>query len=151
MLRRIVPAAVAGTVALASLLAAAPAQAATPAVMFTKVVYDGAGSDRGGNASLNREYVTVKNTTRKSIQLEEWVLRDKTGYRYMFPRFTLKPGKSVTVRSGQGRDTSTTLYWGRRWYVWNNTGDTAGIYRASDLKKIDTCSWGSAGDWTNCK
>jgi hypothetical protein len=150
VLKRLVPAAVAGTTLLASLLAA-PAQATTPAVMFAKVYFDSPGSDRGSNTSLNGEYVVLKNTTSKSIQLEKWILRDKTGYKYRFPTFTLKAGKSVTVRSGQGKDSSTTLFWQRKWYVWNNTGDTAGIYRGSDLKKIDTCSWGSVGDWTNCK
>ncbi|HEY9371022.1 lamin tail domain-containing protein [Streptomyces sp.] len=148
MLTRLVPAAAAGVVATA--LVASPAQAATPAVMFTKVYYDSPGSDRGGNTSLNGEYVVVKNTTRKAIQMEQWVLRDKNGFKYRFPRFTLKPGKQVTVRSGQGKDSSTTLFWQRKWYVWNNTGDTAGIYRGSDLKRIDVCSW-SRGVWTNCK
>lgn len=128
-----------------------PAHAAAPAVQFTKVYYDSPGSDRGGNASLNGEYVVLKNTTGASIQLQGWTLRDKTGYKYRFPRFTLRAGKSVVVRSGQGTDTGTTLYWGRRWYVWNNTGDTAGLYRGSDLKKIDTCSWGrSSRAYVNC-
>ncbi|WP_425489523.1 lamin tail domain-containing protein [Nonomuraea typhae] len=55
------------------------------------------------------------------MHLEKWVLRDKNGFKNRFPRFTLGAGKSVTVRSGQGSDTSTTLSWGRSWYVWNNT------------------------------
>ena len=150
MLRHLVPAA-AATALLASVMVAAPAQAANPAVMFTKVYFDSPGSDRGGNTSLNGEYVVLKNTTKKAIQLEKWILRDNTGYKYRFPRLTLKPGKTVTVRSGQGDDGTSTLYWQRKWYVWNNDGDTAGIYRSSDLKKIDTCSWGSADDWTPCK
>ncbi|MFI7126016.1 lamin tail domain-containing protein [Nonomuraea sp. NPDC050153] len=148
MLRRLAPAA-AGTLALACL--AAPAQAANPAVMFTKVYYDSPGKDTRSNSSLNAEYVVLLNTTKKAIQLEGWVLRDKTGYKYRFVPFLLKPGKTVTVRTGSGNDGSSSVFWNRKQYVWNNTGDTAGIYRASDLKRIDTCSWGSAGDWTNCK
>ncbi|MBB6350051.1 lamin tail domain-containing protein [Nonomuraea muscovyensis] len=132
----------AGTAAAALLALTPAARAAAPAVQFTKVHYDSPGSDRGGNASLNGEYAVLKNTTRAPIQLEKWILRDKNGFKYRFPRFTLRPGRSVTVRSGKGTDTSTVLYWGRGWYVWNNTGDTAGVYRAADLKKIDTCSWG---------
>ncbi|MEV0994676.1 lamin tail domain-containing protein [Nonomuraea sp. NPDC050202] len=149
MLRRIVPAAAAGTLALA--LVAAPAQAANPAVMFTKVYFDSPGKDTRSNSSLNAEYVVLLNTTRKAIQLEDWILRDKTGYKYRFLPFLLKPGKTVTVRTGSGNDGSSGVFWNRKQYVWNNDGDTAGIYRASDLKRIDTCSWGSAGDWTNCK
>lgn len=132
-------------------LASTSAQAATPVVEIVKVYYDSPGSDRGGNASLNGEYAVLRNTTKKSIQLEKWILRDVTGYKYRFPGFTLKPGKSVTVRSGQGTDTTTTLYWGRKWYVWNNTGDTAGLYRGSDLKKIDACNWGRGGISTLCR
>jgi hypothetical protein len=81
-------------------------------VQITKVYYDSPGSDRGGNTLLNSEYVVLKNTTTKAIAMESWILRDKTGYKYRFPKFTLKPGKTVTVRSGKGRDTTTTLYWG---------------------------------------
>ncbi|MFI7642986.1 lamin tail domain-containing protein [Nonomuraea sp. NPDC049400] len=131
--------------------ASTSAMAATPVVQITKVYYDSPGSDRGGNASLNGEYVVLRNTSKKSIQLEKWILRDETGYKYRFPRFILKPGKSVTVRSGQGYTSSTTLYWGRKWYVWNNDGDTASLYRGSDLKKIDTCSWGRGGISTRCQ
>jgi hypothetical protein len=149
MFRRIVPAAAAGTLAVA--LVASPAQAANPAVMFTKVYFDSPGKDTRSNKSLNAEYVVLLNTTKKAIQLEDWILRDKTGYKYRFPEFTLKPGKTVTVRTGSGNDGSSGVFWNRKQYVWNNDGDTAGIYRASDLKRIDTCSWGSAGDWTNCK
>lgn len=126
-------------------------QAATPVVQIVKVYYDSPGADRRSNASLNAEYVTLKNTTKKSIQLEKWILRDKTGYKYRFLGFLLKPGKTVTVRTGSGNDGTSGVFWNRKQYVWNNDGDTAGIYRGSDLKKIDTCSWGSAGDWTNCK
>jgi hypothetical protein len=34
--------------------------------------------------------------------------------------------------------------------VWNTTGDTASIYRASDLRRIDLCSWGRRGDYIYC-
>lgn len=149
MIRRIVPAAAAGTLALASL--AAPAEAATPAVQIVKVHYDSPGKDSRSNTSLNAEYVVLKNTTSKTIQLQKWVLRDKAGYKYRFLGFLLKPGKTVTVRTGSGNDGSSGVFWNRRQYVWNNDGDSAAIYRGSDLKKIDACAWGSAGYWTNCK
>ncbi|MEU7855281.1 lamin tail domain-containing protein [Nonomuraea sp. NPDC049141] len=131
-----------GTTAAVLLTLTSAAQAATPAVQITKVYYDSPGSDRGGNTSLNGEYVVLKNTTKKAINLEKWLLRDKTGHKYRFPKFTLKPGKSVTVRSGEGNDGTSTIFWQQKWYVWNNAGDVAGIYRGSDLKKIDSCSWG---------
>ena len=151
MLARLFPATVAGTALLATIIAAAPAQAATPAVQITRVLYDSPGADRRSASSLNAEYAVLRNTTSRSIQMEGWILRDRTGYRYYFPRFTLKSGRSVTVRTGSGSGGTSTLYWGRGQYVWNNDGDTAGIYRGSDLKRIDTCSWGRAGKgWTSC-
>ncbi|MDP9868239.1 hypothetical protein J2S55_007505 [Streptosporangium brasiliense] len=45
-----------------------------------KVYYDSPGSDLRSNASLNGEYVVIKNTTRTAIDLAGWTLRDKTGY-----------------------------------------------------------------------
>ncbi|MET7329225.1 lamin tail domain-containing protein [Nonomuraea sp. NPDC005650] len=149
MLKRLLAAI--GVTAVALPLAATSAQAATPVVQIVKVYYDSPGSDRGGNVSLNGEYAVLRNMSRQSIQLANWILRDKTGYKFIFPSFTLKPGKSVTVRSGQGSNTATTLYWGRKWYVWNNDGDTAGLYRGGDLKKIDVCAWGRGGISTTCQ
>ena len=50
-----------------------------------------------------------------------------------------------------GNDGTSSVFWNRGQYVWNNTGDTAGIYRAGDLKRVDTCSWGRVGKgWTSC-
>jgi len=42
-----------------------------------------------------------------------------------FPSFKLGAGKSVRLHTGQGTNSSTDLYWGKGWYVWNNTGDKA--------------------------
>ncbi|MFG1963065.1 lamin tail domain-containing protein [Nonomuraea sp. NPDC049028] len=142
-----------GTAATVLLTLTPAAQAATPALMFTKVYYDSPGKDTRSNASLNAEYATLKNTTSKTVQLEKWILRDKSGHKYRFGRLLLAPGKSVTVRTGSGNDGTSTVYWGSGNYIWNNSpgGDVAGIYRGSDLKKIDTCSWGrSSRAYTTC-
>ncbi|MFI6291853.1 lamin tail domain-containing protein [Nonomuraea sp. NPDC050790] len=127
-----------------------PAHAATPAVQIIKVYYDSPGKDTRSNASLNAEYVVLKNTTRTAIQLEKWILRDETGYKYRFLAFVLKPGKTVTVRTGQGNDGTSGVFWNRRQYVWNNDGDMAALYRGTDLKKVDACDWGRGGGWTDC-
>ncbi|MFI6388807.1 lamin tail domain-containing protein [Nonomuraea sp. NPDC050540] len=139
----------AATLAAAALIGM-PAQAAAPAVQIIKVYYDSPGKDTRSSTSLNAEYVVLKNTTRKPIQMEKWILRDKTGYKYRFLALVLKPGKTVTVRTGTGDDGTSTVYWNRGQYVWNNDGDTASIHRSSDLKKIDTCSWGRGRAWTHC-
>ncbi|MFE3451573.1 lamin tail domain-containing protein [Nonomuraea sp. NPDC059194] len=131
-------------------LTAAPSSAAPP-VQLTKVYYDSPGVDRRSNTSLNGEYVTIRNTTRKPIDLEHWAIKDMTGYTYTFgPDAVLGPGKQLTLRTGQGSDTPSTAYWGRRAYVWNNDKDIAYL-RDSDGRLIDSCSYNSSrADYRNC-
>jgi hypothetical protein len=127
-----------------------PAHASVPAVRFTRIWYDSPGADRRSNASLNAEYVRIANASRKTVNLNNWTLRDKTGYRYTFGAVLLKPGKTLTVRTGRGRDTRTTVYWGRRAYVWNNGKDTAYLRNAAG-RLVDSCSYNSTRvDYTNC-
>lgn len=122
-----------GTVAVS-----APASAATPPIRIVKIQYDSPGSDSGGNTSLNAEYVVLKNTTRSARSLTGWTLRDKQGFTYKFPKFTLKAGATVTIHTGKGKATGSHRYYNRTWYVWNNTGDTAYV-RDSKGKLVD--SW----------
>ncbi|GIH71536.1 lamin tail domain-containing protein [Sphaerimonospora thailandensis] len=131
-------------------LAAGPAQAARPAVEITKIYYNSPGSDRGGNRSLNAEYITIRNNTKKKISLKGWTIRDKTGFRYTFGKVALKSGKKLTLHTGQGRDGTRDVYWNRRWYVWNNTGDKA--YLRNDAGKlIDSCAYkGTRRGYKNC-
>ncbi|GAA3123065.1 hypothetical protein GCM10020001_049540 [Nonomuraea salmonea] len=111
----------------ASVVAVAqPAYAAAPAVQITKIYYDSPGSpDNGGNSSLNGEYVQVRNMTKKAVNLRGWTMRDATrrqDHIYTFGTFTLKPGKTVTLRTGKGKNTSTTRYWGRSGGRWRTSG-----------------------------
>lgn len=147
------PLAVAAALSAVVLAPALPAQAAAvPAIQITKVYYDSPGSDLRSNASLNGEYVTILNTTRRPIDLEGWTIRDKTGYQYEFgPDVVLGAKKKITLRSGTGSDGTSTVYWGRRAYVWNNDKDTAYIRNAS-AKLIDSCSYNSTRvDYINCE
>lgn len=131
-------------------VATATSAQALPAVMISKVFYDSPGADRGGNASLNAEYVVLKNTTRSARSLTGWTLRDKVGHTYRFPTFTLKAGASVTIRTGKGTATQKNRYFGSGWYVWNNTGDTAILKNASG-KTVDTCTFkGTRKGYTSC-
>lgn len=138
----------------ASVVAVAqPAYAAAPAVQITKIYYDSPGSpDNGGNGSLNGEYVQVRNMTKKAVNLRGWTMRDATrrqDHIYTFGTFTLKPGKTVTLRTGKGKDSSTTRYWGRSGgtlaYIWNQAKDTAYLRNAAG-KLIDSCSYNSSRD-----
>ena len=127
-----------------SLLVAAQPASAAPAVQILKVRYDSAGADKGSNASLNDEWVMLKNTSGSNRVLTGWTVKDKTGYTYTFPTFTLKAGATVTVRTGKGTATSTQRYYNRTWYVWNNTGDTAYLHDKAGTQQ-DTCTWTSVG------
>ena len=40
-------------------------------------------------------------------------------------------------------------YWGRTWYVWNNTGDRATLLNAGGTV-IDRCAYSGAGDEVGC-
>ncbi|GAA3537622.1 hypothetical protein GCM10022419_016960 [Nonomuraea rosea] len=138
---RLVSTCVAVLAATAALGTALPAQAAAPALQIVKIYYDSPGADRRSNDSLNAEYVTLLNTTQKAIDLEGWTLRDKTGYSYAFgPDVILGARKRISIRSGQGGDGTSSVYWGRKQYVWNNDQDTAYV-RKADGKLVDSCSY----------
>lgn len=146
---RISTALAAVAVGAAGLLSAGPAEAAG-SVHLTKIYYDSPGRDTRSNASLNAEYVQIKNSTATSVNLRGWTLVDASRHRYVFPSFTLKPGRTVTVHTGQGRDTAANLYQQRRAYVWNNDRDRATLRRASGALQ-DTCAYNnSSRDWTTC-
>ena len=140
--------------ALALLLAvftslAGPAQAA-PAVKISKIYYNSPGSDTGSNTSLNAEYVTLLNTTTSARTITGWTVRDKAGYVYKFPTTTIAAKSAVTLRTGKGTNNSTTRYWQRTWYVWNNTGDTAYLRNTAGTL-VHSCSYGSStAAYKNC-
>ncbi|WFE62755.1 lamin tail domain-containing protein [Micromonospora sp. WMMD714] len=133
-----------------SLTAAAPAQAATPAVEITKVYYNSPGTDNRSNTSLNAEYVKLTNRRSSTLNLKSWTVRDKSNHVYTFSGdFRLAKGASVYLHTGKGTNTAAHRYWGSGNYVWNNTGDTAYL-RNSAGSRIDSCSWGSKGSYTYC-
>ena len=132
-----------------TLLIASPAQAAS-CIQIKLVYYNSPGSDTGSNSSLNAEYVRLENVCSSSRSLSGWTLRDRTGYTYdKFGTFRLGAGKTVTIHTGKGSNTASHRYWGRSWYVWNNTGDKAYLRDSAGTLK-DTCEWGSSGSYKYC-
>jgi hypothetical protein len=126
---------------------AVSAQAATTAtagqIQFRLIQYNTPGSDLPvTKAKLNQEFVTLKNTGTTSRNLTGWTVEDLAGHVYKFGSFTLKAGSKVVIHTGSGTNNSTNRYWGRGYYVWNNTGDTAKLHNASGKWK-DSCSWGN--------
>jgi P pilus assembly chaperone PapD len=127
-------------------LAAAPAAAA---VRIDSVHYDSPGSDNGSNASLNAEYVVIRNTGTRAIQLSNWTLLDRAHHVYHFPFYMLRPGRSVKVHTGTGNDHLGHIYQDADSYIWDNDGDTAMLRRPSG-SQADRCSWGNGSGTTSC-
>ncbi|MGW6455981.1 lamin tail domain-containing protein [Streptomyces sp. NPDC055078] len=118
------------------------AQAAPGSVHLYRVYYDSPGKDLRSNASLNGEYVQIRNTTRAAVSLKGWTVTDKANHKYIFGAYTLGKGKTVTVRTGKGKDTAANRYQNRRAYVWNNDRDTATLRKKTGAR-VDTCSYNS--------
>lgn len=73
----------------------------------------------------NNEYVSFENTGDAPIDLSGWVVRDEAGHTYRFPDgFTLEAGDTVTLYTGRGSNSDSSLYWGSDSAIWNNGGDT---------------------------
>jgi hypothetical protein len=131
--------ALAGAALLTGTLLSSPAQAAGGVVLY-HVWFDSPGSDTGSNTSLNAEWVQIKNTSGSAISLNGWVLKDASNHKYYFPNIKIGAGKYMKVHTGRGSDTTSNKYQDRRWYVWNNTSDTATLTKANGTR-VDTCSW----------
>jgi hypothetical protein len=144
---------VACLIAVASILIATPAQAAPATVYIYKVYFDSPGTDRGSNSSLNAEYVVIRNGDNVSHSISGWTVRDKAGHVYKFGSLRLGAGKQAIIHTGDGTSYTTSasrhLYWGREWYVWNNTGDKV-ILRRADGSLKDTSSYSGAGSVKYC-
>jgi Lamin Tail Domain len=106
------------------LVASGMALAATR-VTIPIIHYDARGNDNLAS-NLNNEYVVFKNNTNTAIRMRGWKVHDEGRIHvYTFPTFRLGAGKTVTLHSGRGTNTSSHLYWQRSYgAVWNNTGDT---------------------------
>ena len=133
---------------LAALVVAVPLAVAPPAdaavkkpLDIVKVYYDPPGRDYSRNSEYVKEYIQVKNTGKTTLTLTGYVIRDNGPQKYTFPKgFKIAPGKTVTIRSGTGKNTSTTLYWGKASFIWNNTGDTARLYNDKG-KLLESCKY----------
>ena len=134
---------------LLGLLPAAPASANT-SIQLGRIQYDSPGSDSSSGASVNGEYVVIRNLSSRSIALTNWTLRDAANHVYKFGSYSLPAGKSLTLRSGRGTNSSLVRYWGSGWHIWNNTGDKAYLRNGSGTQ-VDYCAWSSAGaGYKNC-
>jgi hypothetical protein len=114
------------------------------AIRITKIYYNSPGTDTGSNASLNGEWLTIKNMGNRAKQLKGWKIRDVTGNVFRFLSFKLPARTTVKIHTGTGPDTFPHhLYWKLSDYVWNNDTDKATLRNANGTR-IDTCSYNDA-------
>lgn len=84
---------------------------------------DAPGDDR---QNPNGEWIEIANQGNESIRLTGYTLIDAANNTYTFGDFTVSPGASFRIYSGQGQDSDQALYWGLvDSSVWNNNTDTA--------------------------
>ncbi|MFE2585109.1 lamin tail domain-containing protein [Streptomyces sp. NPDC059378] len=128
-------------------VAALPASAAGmarphgPLVEITAVQADSPGRDVRSDRSLNKEWVELTNSTRQSVNLDGWTLRDNVGRTYVFHHYRLGGRDTVRIHTGQGRDTRTDLYQDRRDHAWDNYRGTITL-RDDRGRFVDDESWG---------
>ncbi|WP_049987922.1 lamin tail domain-containing protein [Halobellus rufus] len=90
---------------------------------------DAAGND---NENLNDEYVVFRNVADRELDLSGWTVADEVGHEYTFAEgTTLAPDAELTLRTGSGSDTDSTVYWGADGAIWNNDGDVVVVRDAS--------------------
>jgi hypothetical protein len=104
------------------------------------------------NRKLNREYVTLRNTSRSARRLTGWILKDnnKDGHRYRFQRFRVRPGRYVRIHTGSGRNDRNDLYWNADNYIWNDYEREKATLRAP-RGVVDSCRYrANASSPKNC-
>lgn len=132
------------SVALAIVLAATLAPTAPGAIRIAKIRYDSPGADTGSNASLNAEWITIRNTGSSARQLNGWRVRDRAGNVYRFRNLVLPAGHTVRLHTGGGPNYPPHhLYWSSDHYVWNNVKDRATLRNAKG-NVVDRCAYNSA-------
>jgi hypothetical protein len=123
----------------------APVAEAAPCVRFVASNWDAPGDDNY-MPQLNKEWVRIKNTCSTTKSIGSWRIHDYGAkHTYKFPStFKIKPGVSVTLRSGTGTNSATTRYWQRPYgAVWNNTGKEKAYLKNASGATIHT--WVEAG------
>jgi Lamin Tail Domain len=121
-----------------------PAQASTRMAIH-EIYYNSPGSDTGSNWSLNHEWVQLHNRSGQRVTLTGWSVRDAAGHVYKFGTYRIKAYGYVKIHTGKGTNTQTDRYWGRSWYVWNNTGDRATLENANGTV-IGQCSYSDSSE-----
>ncbi|OON82862.1 lamin tail domain-containing protein [Streptomyces tsukubensis] len=110
-------------------------------VVLGDIQYNSPGPDTRSQRSLNGEWVTVTNNSRRPVNLRGWTLTNSHHQSYRFHSLRLGAHKSVKVHTGSGIDNRRHVHEGRRDHIWGNRHDTATL-RDARGQRADTESWG---------
>ncbi|GAA2616479.1 hypothetical protein GCM10010304_82550 [Streptomyces roseoviolaceus] len=80
-------------------LAADHARPERPKVKISHVQYDSPGRDDRSNRSLNREWVEITNTGRRTVNLDGWTLKDEDGRTCTFDHYRLEGRTTVRIQA----------------------------------------------------
>lgn len=82
--------------------------------------------------NLNDEWITLANSCIEDIPLDGYLLKDRSASNsYFFKNKSILANSTLTLYSGCGEDTGTSIYWqcpGKRSAVWNNASDQGYLY-----------------------
>jgi hypothetical protein len=117
---------------------------AASTIQIVRVQWNAPGVDTRARASVNGEFVRLRNTGTTRVDLSGWTLRDGQGHVFRFRRTTLAAGQTLEIHSGPGTRTRHTQFWGLRYHVWGNRHDVAHLRDRLD-RTVDTARWRRPG------
>lgn len=127
----------------ASAAPAAPAAAPSPPpLQLARFQADAGGTKvKDDKKNVNGEYLQVRNTSAKAINVTGYWFRDTHGNRFVFPRGSVIGARTtVTVYTGVGTNRGAAFYWKQGFHKWNNTGDTASLHSPKNVR-LDVCTY----------
>lgn len=142
--------ALAAPLAMTTAAQAAPTAPGRDNIEIDFVYYDSPGWDNGSWRSLNGEYVVIENNGRRPENLARYSLSNSDGVVYRFNRGTwIRPGQSLTIHTGPGRDWWGHAYIGSRHHIWDNDRDR--VVLRNGWRVVDVCGWYRNGrGFTGC-
>jgi len=119
-----------------------PSEAAKSVVQIAEINANPPGRDE---ENINGEWIRITNSTDANIDMDGFTLSDEAGHVYKFGAIQLPAGSTITIFTGSGTDTNSSLYWGLKTPVWNNRGDTAYL-RDADGELVDEYSYSGSAE-----
>ena len=102
-------------------------------VSIVDVFYKGLESRQGD------EYVQLENTSQQDVHLQGWALKDEAGTAFLFPDFTMEPGRACRVYTNQVHLEWCGFTYGRGAAIWNDEGDCAYLQDATNTLISRAC------------